>query len=657
MPKPQCRASKFIFLALILAVLSQCRAREETPLFRFIDHVSQKNVISSPLKSLHDVPSSKPAENSSLSEIADVFPLEDLGIGQNPYLVKKKLRVGAVDFNALAAVPQSHFRIPLKIPGDSVLEFGIGIRKDKEIFLASEGARNVDFQVILETENSKKEIFNKSLSLLPHKPFIFDIRRIKLSAYAGQKATFHFLTRGDAKALAVWFCPVLYQSNPGRKNIILISLDTLRADHLSCYGYNRPTSPAIDSLAKDSALFLNTYASSPWTLPSHLSIMTALHTINHQVYSRESRLDPSLPTLAELLKAKGFYNIAFTGGGYVSGFYGFHKGFESYNVTADALGRDGAGRLWEAASRWIDDNKAKSFFLFLHTYQIHDPYFSPPPYNEWFAEPGEAPSDLSPGRLRLHKENRFEPLPEATRRSFIKLYDGEIRYTDEVLIKPLVEKLRGIDLYDRTMIILTSDHGEEFYEHKGWLHNHTVYNEAIKVPLIIKFFGSRFAGRRVEEYVRSVDIMPTVLEELGIKYSEKKMDGRSLPGLLKKSGDHGSREERVFVCDLGSHAESKSTPMKVSLNRGRFKLIVNERYSPDDLKYYSFPPPPLEETELFDLSNDPGEKTNLAGKKPALVRELIRGLRSWYKPRIKTGSPKTNLHQEILDELRSLGYL
>ena len=657
MPKSKCLASKFIFLALILVVLSQCRAREEAPLFRFIDHVGQENVIASPLKSLHNNPSSEPSENSSLPEIADVFPLEDLGIGQNPYLIKKKLRVGDVDFNALAAMPESHFGIPLRIPGDSVLEFGFGIRKDKQIFLASEGARDVDFQVILQTKNSKKEIFNKSLSLLPHKPFIFDIRRIRLSAYAGQKATFHFLTKGDAKALAVWFCPVLYKSMPDRKNIILISLDTLRADHLSCYGYNRPTSPTIDSLAKDSALFLNTFASSPWTLPSHLSIMTALNTINHQVYNKEMKLDPSVPTLAELIKSKGFYNTALTGGGYVSGFYGFHKGFESYRVTENALGRDGAERLWEAASRWIDDNKAKSFFLFLHTYQIHDPYDSPPPYNEWFAEPGDTPSGLSPGRLRLHKENRFEPLPESTRRDFINLYDGEIRYTDQVLIKPLLEKLRGLDLYDRTMIILTSDHGEEFYEHKGWLHNHTVYNEAIKVPLIIKFFGSRYAGRKVEEYVRSVDIMPTVLEELGIKYSERNMDGRGLPGLLKEGEDYRSRKERVFISDLGSHAEGQATPMKVSLNQGHVKLIVNERFSPEDLKYYSFPPPPLAETELFDLSSDPGENNNLASQKPALVRELVRGLRSWYKPRIKTGSHKTNLHQEILEELRSLGYL
>ena len=184
-----------------------------------------------------------------------------------------------------------------------------------------------------------------------------------------------------------------------------------------------------------------------------------------------------------------------------------------------------------------------------------------------------------------------------------------------------------------------------------------MYDEAIRVPLIIKFFGSRFAGRKVAEFVRSVDIMPTVLEELGIKYSVKKMDGRSLPGLLKKSGDHGSREERVFISDLGSHAESKSTPMKVSLNQGQIKLIVNERYSPEDLKYYAFPPPPLEETELFDLSSDPGETNNLAGQKPSLVRELIRRLRSLYKPRMKTGSHKINLHQEILEELRSLGYL
>jgi len=307
-PNPKFIARNLMFLALSFLVLSHCARKEEAPLFRFIDHIGKKNIVSSPLSSFHITPPLKTAERSSLAEIADKFPLLDMGIGENPYLIKKKLRVGPVDFNALAAMPESHFKIEVKIPSDSVLEFGFGIRKDEEIFLASQGARDVNFQVLLETKYSKKKIFNKSLSLPPRRPFEFDIRRIKLSAYAGQKVTFHFLTKGDPKALAVWFCPVIYRVSEAGRNIILISLDTLRADHLSCYGYGKPTSPNIDALARDSAVFLNTFAPSSWTLPSHVSIMTALNTINHQVYAKDQQLDPSIPTLAEFLKAVAKYN-------------------------------------------------------------------------------------------------------------------------------------------------------------------------------------------------------------------------------------------------------------------------------------------------------------------------------------------------------------
>ena len=644
----------FVLVSILLA-LSRCAGKEEVPLFRFIDHIGQKNVISSPLKEIYPNPSPKILEGSpSLAELFNNFPLSDLGSGENPFSVKKKLSVGNLEFNSLAAMPESHFAVPSEIPLGSVLEFGCALRNDKE---RMGQPRNVVFQIILESETSKKEIFMETLGLPPDKTFKFVLRRVKLSSQEGQKAVFHFLTTGDSRAFGFWLHPVIYVASSSRRNIILISLDTLRADHLGCYGYGRPTSPNTDSLARDSAVFLNTFASSPWTLPSHVSIMTALNTINHQVYARENELDSFVHTLAEFLKTKGYFNVAFTGGGYVSGFYGFDRGFDSYRVTARPLARDAAEDLYSETSRWLEDNQDKSFFLFLHTYQIHDPYDSPESYNKLFREPSDALTVMDEARLGIYHANRFRPLDEDTRRNLVNLYDGEIRHTDEALIGPLLEKLRALSLYDRTMIILTSDHGEEFFEHKAWLHTHSVYNEVIKVPLLIKYFGSRYAGRKIEDIVRSVDILPTILEEAGIRYPKKNFDGQSLREFLEEGRSRRDTKARVFISDLSSHGEGEHIPMKIAMNRGLIKFIVNERYSPADLKYFAFPPPRLAETEVFDLSADPGERMNLATARPDLARELSKQLRSLYKQKTRARSRTTTATRTILEALKSLGYI
>ena len=135
------------------------------------------------------------------------------------------------------------------------------------------------------------------------------------------------------------------------------------------------------------------------------------------------------------------------------------------------------------------------------------------------------------GQLRLNLENRFQPQTDAQRRNYAGLYDAEIRYTDEALIGGLVDQLKALGLYDRTMLIITSDHGEEFFEHGAWTHGHTLYNETIRIPLLIKYPASREKGTRVKTIVRLTDIMPTILEELGVGYSQKELDGRSLLGL------------------------------------------------------------------------------------------------------------------------------
>ena len=284
-------------------------------------------------------------------------------------------------------------------------------------------------------------------------------------------------------------------------NVILISLDTLRADHLKCYGYKRNTSPNIDKLAKDSVVFFNTFSHAPYTLSSHMSMMTSLLPMNHKVLYIDRSLNPSIKTLADLLRNNDYITVAFTGGGQVSARYGFSKGFDFYyEEYMGGVHINSAERLFKHASKWIRKNKNLKFFLFLHTFQIHNPYHSPPPFGQIFLKK-EYPwkyislqEILGQGYPRLFRE-----LKRIEKENVIALYDGEIRYTDECFIKPFIKELKKLNLYDRTMIILTSDHGEEFRDHYSWGHGHNLYNEVIKVPLIIKFPYSKYSGKKVKK--------------------------------------------------------------------------------------------------------------------------------------------------------------
>jgi arylsulfatase A-like enzyme len=640
----------FIFLLPTFFLCACSRAKDDAGVFRIIDRIGAKNVVASPFR----VPDPK---NPSLAEISGKFPLQELGTGENPFGIKMKLRLGPSDVNALAAAPPTTIAFGLKVPPDARLEFNYGIWCDEEILHSAGGSRTAGFAVVISAGGPEETLFRRTVRLEPGRVLAFKSGSIDLSRFAGRRVSFRLVTDGDERALAFWFNPIIYALRRNARYVILISLDTLRSDHLSCYGYGRDTSPNIDLLAKDGVRFAETRAPSPWTLPSHLSMITALDTLNHGVFTPDLRLDPRTPTLAELLKAKGFYNAAFTGGVFVSGFYGFSKGFDSFQALGEVADRDAAAKLADKATRWIERNLDRDFFLFLHTYQIHDPYLAEEPWTRRYlrARAGSPDPDMTP--LRFNHADRFTPLSEETRLDMVGLYDGEIRYTDEILIGPLVAKLKALGIYDRTMIVLTSDHGEEFFEHGSWLHTHSVYDEVLRVPLIVKFFGSRNAGRTVRSPVFGVDVMPTIAEELGIGLSSETLDGKSLLSLADGGDEAAGKAPRPGISDLASRVLGIHVPRKVGIIRSPYKFILNEPYSPEDRAYFLSPPPPLAEIEVFDISCDPGETRNLAAERPELVREFRALLREIYKPRKKPGAVKVEMGDDLLKQLKSLGYL
>jgi arylsulfatase A-like enzyme len=643
-----------LFLVCFALVSNQCQKQQISNFktFRLIDHLKKENIIRSPLiNSPHPGNDSFPLKS---------FLMNDLGIGENPFLLKRKLRIGSSVFNILFSPPESHFRFQAQIPEQSYFEFSIGIVRDQnssiKINPSNSTGKGVVFLVTIEEGRKEKIIFQKYLAAPPATDdlsFTQSTNRIHLPSVQ-KNVTLSLKTKGETPYFAYWGNPVIYQASSKENNIILISIDTLRADHLGCYGYPKNTSPHIDTLASDGTLFMNSFSSSPWTLPSHVSIMTSLFGVHHQISNGTEKITSSLLTLADVLRINHFFNTAFTGGGFVSAHYGFSKGFDAYHEGTGSITHiNSAELMYKAFSNWLNKNERKRFFLFLHTYQTHDPYSGHPPYTNQFLHENSKWTNLDFMGYLGGWEGIFKKLPENERDNAVGLYDGEIRYVDDNLIGPLVAKLKETDLYDNTMIILTSDHGEEFFDHKGWTHGHSLYNELIRVPLIIKFPHDKFSGKTVSCTVSSVDIMPTVLDEMDIDFSDMIMDGQSLFPVLKGR----ETDERLFLADIGDNLMNAHIPQKVSMIQGKYKLILNKEFSRQDLDFFTVPPPDTPRIELYNLTNDMREKNNIADKNPSLIQVIVQKINAIYSQAKKRKPEKTEIDEKLKEQLKALGYI
>ncbi len=343
-------------------------------------------------------------------------------------------------------------------------------------------------------------------------------------------------------------------SAPKRPNIILFSIDTLRADFLSRYGYRKKTSPSIDEFANDSVLFAKAFSQAPITTPAHMSIFTSLSSPVHRVNNISPEginhiLGENITTLPQVLKKAGYLNVGFHGGGQVAGELGFSRGFDEYlplfgNWENLGARPDQLDMVTGRIKKRLRDCREKGLplFLFLHHYLCHDPYLKgPSEIRTHFLEKGviglPLPADPANGHWKnISSESFWQGInldDPAHLQYIVSLYEGGVFYSDYVF-KKLVEILKEEDIYDDSMIILLSDHGEEFNEHGGKLHGF-LWIEHVQVPLIVKFPGGKFAGMVIEESVRTMDVMPTVLEWLNIPL-ERPVQGISFLPLLTKRG-------------------------------------------------------------------------------------------------------------------------
>jgi arylsulfatase A-like enzyme len=635
---------------------------------------------------VHGIILYQPEMNTSLSlhKMKSSYPIYDLGIDENPLLIKKKLEIGEHSINALFAPPKSEYRFNLKIPPSGILQFGYGLMAEE---WKSDKA-GVLFKIILEEEGNKHELFSKYLaasSIKKGKEFFEE--KIDLSEYAGKKTAISLITEAasadDDSPHSFWFNPFVYkkrdpgvEDNADKPNIILISIDTLRADHLSCYGYPRETTPATDALSQDSVLFTHTYSPSPSTLPSHMSMLTSLYPTNHGLVTMplggpqgdSLSLDPAIMTLSDFLREEGYVTSAFTGGAQISSQFGFSKGFDFYQENKGSILKDTAESLSEKVSEWLLRNQDKKFFLFLHTYQVHAPYTPPSPYEDLFLNENAKWKKADLIEILSSRQGKYSKLTQEETENLIALYDGEIKYLDELFVRPLISQLKKLNLYDRSMIIFTADHGEEFYEHKGWEHGHSLYRENIHVPLIIKFPRSKHRGNKVESTTRIIDILPTILKEAGIEKKNPHFDGRDLSELIDgKENPSRSSIGFNFYAEYTDPREMalRFSLLKITISDDQFKLILNEDYPQNSSApvFWTYSPPPfqLSKRELYDIQKDFQEKKNIAEANPAAVRQLMDSVdlhrQAANQISLLTFRGRKGLDKETEERLRALGYI
>jgi len=431
-------------------------------------------------------------------------------------------------------------------------------------------------------------------------------------------------------ALALW----LFSRPPGPpRNVILVSIDTLRADHLGTYGYERATSPNLDRLARRSVVFDQAVAQAPNTLPSHAALLTSTYYRALPGLSRgqDSRLAPGATTLARLLKERGFATGGFVDGGFLSRAFGLGQGFDDYDDKGS-----GIAEIAVKAERWIDAHRASRFFLFVHCYDVHAPYSPPSPFDRKFEEtPYTGTFDPTMENLNAVAGWKRAIAPDELRH-VVALYDGGIAYTDQQLGIFFAELGRR-GLLSSSLLIVTADHGEEFEEHGSMLHWQSYYMPNLHVPLIFSVPGR--AAERVDGVVELIDVLPSVLELLGVPAAPHAM-GRSLVATMDGRAQPG---ERVAY----SEPFSSEVPLATVIT-DRYQLL----YNPNSGKRH-----------LIDIR--PGAApVDLAEREPEVAGALLAALKD-RQERVEVAKADAAKHEAsapvALDErtrrrLRALGY-
>lgn len=416
---------------------------------------------------------------------------------------------------------------------------------------------------------------------------------------------------------------------PERPNVLLVTLDTTRADHLGLYGYARPTSPHLDALAREAVVFERAYSTSSWTLPAHASLFTGRFPSSHGARHdpegalvladaidappdiRARGLGAAETTLAEVLSGQGYRTGAVVAGPWLLREFGLGRGFAHYDdAEIHEPGGRRARQVSEAATRWLEATP-EPFFLFLNYFDPHAPYAPPAPWLRSFLPPGEEPN------LR-------------SARQAPALYDAEILYMDSELGR-LFRELRERGLWERTLIVVTSDHGELLGERGEWGHERFLWEPLVRVPLLVKPAGARQPGRRERDPVSVVDVMPLVLRAAGLPVPEA-VQGEAPPA-----------RRRPILAEVNPMSARTDTGRWRARWEGPLKLLENS----------------LGGRWLFDVERDPDESDDLAPRQPERAARAEQALEREFAalPPAAAEAPAVQIDPDTLEALRRLGYL
>jgi arylsulfatase A-like enzyme len=464
-----------------------------------------------------------------------------------------------------------------------------------------------------------------------------------LAPWAGREVELRLETHcpGSSKRLsgaARWSVPLLTPPrSPADRSLLLITVDTLRADHLSAYGYARPTSPNMDRLARRGLRFTNAETVQSATWPALTSLHTSLYPSAHGVVWNGHKMPEGLTTLADVLHGEGFSTSAFL----TNMTRGRHPGFARLYLSRDGGQAEMDESAVEQARLQLALERDRRFFMWVHLLSPHADYAPPPPHDAAFTRPGYSRvrgeiDELADLRLRK------VALRPSDVEHVVGLYDGEIAFVD-ALVGRLLASLEEMGLTQSTLVVLTADHGEDLHEHNAYFfHSPSVYGSSMRIPLVLALPGRLSEGSATDHPASLVDLAPTALGLLGLGAPPSFQGMNLLPvGILP---DEPVRR-LVFGETNGQIFTARST---------EWRFIYNpEKRNPEA----PGGPYPIAEAELYDQRADPLELENRAADRPDLVRAFTREILAWKSRTLLGARPGEGLDPEALEEIRALGYL
>ena len=578
----------------------------------------------------------------------------------------------------VAHAPES-MQFDVQLPDRPWLDLAVGTVED--------GA--VTFSVTAKPEGAADDRDALHTELTVTRPHRWDVYPVDLSPLAGRRVTLSLQLKSEAAgALGFWGSPVIRTlgewpdgDSAPPQGVIFIQADTLRRDHLNFYGHARETAPFLTRMAKEGIQFNNSISQASWTKVSTSSMMTSLYPSTHGVRLQSDRLPASVTTMAEAYKAAGYATLSMSSVPFTGQNTNLHQGYEelhengSLSTAGTPLSSKSAREYVDRLVPWLERHRDVPFFVYLQVFDPHSPFEPYGPYNTKFSDPARTEQHRKEKAVvtKLIEDPVMRGRGLPTRNEVIKAgfdpdiyvrqeadwYDGSIRGMDVEMAR-LFEHIRRLGLDERTLVVLTSDHGTELLDHGRFFHGHTLYGELTNVPLIMRWPGRLPAARVIDEVVQGIDIMPTMLELSGIALPPG-LQGQSLRPFLTTSTNESdvvkswpgwnrrpAISERVPNTPAPRDEASRES---VAIVDGNWKLIHN-----------TVRPTGIPEFELFDYFKDPLNKQNVAADHPDVVARLSKLIAGWRQmataARLKPDAETTKtMSAEELQRLRSLGYV